>query len=80
MRYMIRRKSDNTILAKNGKWMEFSAFGDYSWCYKVYKAKGAAQNKVDAYNVNSDRVELIELGPNQMLDASNNVIDRQTED
>lgn len=47
---MVRDICTGGILARNGKWMQFSGYGTYGNCYKVYKSKKHCQNKVDSYN------------------------------
>lgn len=50
MYYMVRDIRTGGILARNGKWMKFSAYGNLPSSYKVYKSKKRCQNKVDSYN------------------------------
>jgi len=77
--YMIRRIVDNALLCKNGKWAEFSCFGNVSWSYKTYKHKQRAQNKANRYNHSMNRVEVIGMDENSSLDSSNNVIQLRVE-
>lgn len=78
--YMIRMIRTNALLARNGKWMNFSSYGNRPQCYKVYKNKKHCQNRVDFYNnwriVNNEEplVEMIEMHSGLSFDSGNNVI------
>lgn len=72
-RYLIRREKDEALLGKNGRWYVFSAFGDYGWCYKVYRRKGSAENKAAILSRPDNPVVVLELPANHRIDAHGRV-------